>query len=171
MSPAVRVACADDFTAIREILLAAFPGAAEADLVEALRNDGDVLLELVHDDESGTPNGYSLLSRMALFAAGEMWPGAGLAPVAVVPTSQRGGVGEALIRQSLVEAAALGVAMVFVLGSPEYYGRFGFDAAAAAPFPTAFSGPNFQAILLDPRFSLPKSGLADYAPAFAALGG
>ena len=46
----VRPERAEDAAAIREILVAAFPSAAEADLVERLRRDGDLALALVADE-------------------------------------------------------------------------------------------------------------------------
>lgn len=50
-------------------------------------------------------------------------------PVAVDPAVQGGGIGTALM-VALSDAAALeGCAMVMI-GDPEYYGRFGFDARA-----------------------------------------
>ena len=47
-------------------------------------------------------------------------------PLSVHPDYQRQGVGAALVRHSLEQAKALGVAGVALTGSPEYYPRFGF---------------------------------------------
>jgi putative acetyltransferase len=62
-----------------------------------------------------------------------------LAPLAVVPGAQRGGVGGRLIEEGLRRLAESGAELVFVLGHPEYYPRFGFQPAIplglSAPYP------------------------------------
>lgn len=64
-----------------------------------------------------------------------------LAPLAVAPAAQGRGVGGALVRAGLARLDADGIDLVFVLGDPAYYGRFGFrparDAGLAAPHPLA----------------------------------
>lgn len=50
-----------------------------------------------------------------------------LGPLAVAPGAQRKGVGSALVTAGLSRMAVGGVARVFVLGDPAYYGRFGFE--------------------------------------------
>jgi putative acetyltransferase len=104
---------------------------------------------------------------MRVEADGE--PMRGLAPVAVLPERQRQGVGSALVEAGLAEARAAGIDIVFLLGEPEYYGRFGFEPLVAQPFASPYAGPYFQALVLS-DIALPASGSADYAPAFAALG-
>lgn len=62
-----------------------------------------------------------------------------LAPLAVIPEFQKQGVGGILIKQGLQHLTNAGVDLVFVLGHPGYYPRYGFAPAAvrgfAAPFP------------------------------------
>jgi predicted N-acetyltransferase YhbS len=62
-----------------------------------------------------------------------------LAPLAVLPSRQGRGVGGALIREGLGQLSAADVGLVFVLGHPAYYPRFGFQAAGrlglTAPYP------------------------------------
>ena len=67
-------------------------------------------------------------------------------------------------------ARATGEELIFVLGEPDYYRRFGFSAETARPFTSAYSGPYFMALALKPGFTPPKLGRADYAPAFATVG-
>ena len=52
-----------------------------------------------------------------------------LAPLAVSPDFQGAGVGSALIDAGLNRLRESGVALVFVLGDPAYYSRFGFEPA------------------------------------------
>lgn len=170
MSGLARAATPEDVAAIRAVLVAAFPTRAEADLVEAVRRDGDVECEFVWE-EGGEVAGHVLLSRMSILADGNAIGAAGLAPVAVLPARQGEGIGSALIERALDEARTAGLEMIFVLGNPDFYRRFGFEAALARPFLSPFAGAHFQAIALREEFSLPKSGVADYAAAFAALGG
>ncbi|MEM9618944.1 MAG: N-acetyltransferase [Pseudomonadota bacterium] len=60
-----------------------------------------------------------------------------LAPLAVAPAWQRQGVGDAIVKTGLQRLENAGVAHVFVLGDPAYYGRFGFapDESVAPPYP------------------------------------
>jgi putative acetyltransferase len=163
MTLAVRDETPADFAAIRAVNEAAFGGAQEADLVDTLRRDGDLLLSLVADD--GGVIGHVAFSRVQL--EGESDPAVALAPVAVRPEWQRRGAGTALIEHGLQRLRQSGETLVFVLGEPAYYGRFGFAAAPAARFETPYPGPYFQSLALSPR--APSAGRLRYARAFSAL--
>lgn len=166
MTLRVREGRPDDRNDLRALLLAAFPTGMEADLVERLADDGDVVLELVAEQD-GEIAGQVLFSAMNVTAGGAAVPAAGLAPVAVTAPFRRRGIADRLIREGLDQLRARGVAIVFVLGNPDYYGRFGFDRALAAPFASPYAGPYLMAAVLD---TIPQgSGTADYAPAFAAF--
>ena len=52
-----------------------------------------------------------------------------LAPLAVIPKYQIQGIGGALIKEGIKRLSKMGVALVFVVGHPEYYPRFGFISA------------------------------------------
>ena len=56
-------------------------------------------------------------------------PALGLGPLAVLPESQGTGVGSALMYAALAAAEALDESLVALLGSPEFYARFGFEPA------------------------------------------
>ncbi|MER9421693.1 N-acetyltransferase [Mesorhizobium sp. M0317] len=62
-----------------------------------------------------------------------------LGPLAVDPALKNAGIGSALMRHALAEAARLGHAAVLLVGDAPYYGRFGFSAektgALAMPGP------------------------------------
>ena len=64
-----------------------------------------------------------------------------LAPLAVVPEYQKKGIGKKLTEDGLSLLSDSGVDLVFVLGHPEYYPRFGFRPAGNdgfdAPYPIA----------------------------------
>lgn len=62
-----------------------------------------------------------------------------LAPLAVIPDFQKLGIGGKLIETGLEILSKSGTDLVFVLGYPEYYTRFGFKPATClgfeAPYP------------------------------------
>ncbi len=51
-----------------------------------------------------------------------------LGPLAVDPGLKSGGMGSALMRQAVAEAARLGHKAILLVGDAPYYGRFGFSA-------------------------------------------
>ena len=158
---------AGDAAAIRSVHVVAFPTSSEANLVEQLRSDGDVAASIIALAD-GEIAGHVLFSRMSVEADGQDLHGWGLGPVAVVPDRQRTGIGSALVEAGIGRARATGVQIIFVLGEPAYYGRFGFDAKSAAPFASPYAGAYFQALALA-SLPQPSVGRADYAPAFAGL--
>ena len=153
--------------AIRRVHAAAFPTDLEASLVEQLIADGDAAISLAAEDD-GEIVGHILFSRMEAQADGKSVDAFGLAPVAVLPERQGQGIGSELVEKGIAAARQAGADLIFVLGEPEYYGRFGFSAAAAAPFASPYAGPYFQALAIN-GMTLPASGSADYAPAFREL--
>lgn len=95
------------------------------------------------------------------------FPALGLAPVSVAPSHQRNGIGAALIRAAIT--AATDARAIFVLGEPDYYGRFDFDAACARDFASPYAGPYLQVLALGGPLPV-TTGRIDHAPAFADLG-
>ena len=168
MNLRIRPAAEGDAAAIRAVLIAAFPGSGEADLVERLAADGDLVFGFVAIDE-GEVVGYAAFSRMVVLADELRVPALALGPIAVAPDRQGRGIAGRLIECGLAAANGRGIAIVFVLGEPELYGRFGFRAQTAAPFASPYAGTHLMAQWLSsPR--APASGRADYAQAFAGLG-
>jgi putative acetyltransferase len=165
----VRPAEPADAGRIRQIHMSAFPSALEADLVERLGDDGDLVISLVAE-RSGEAIGHVALSRMRVMGDGRPVRALGLGPIAVDRPMQSTGVGSALIDAAKGIAQATGEALIFVLGEPDYYRRFGFSAATAAPFRSPYSGPYFMALALRPGEGLPEKGEAVYAPAFSRVG-
>lgn len=62
-----------------------------------------------------------------------------LGPLAVDPNVHKAGIGGALMRHVICEAARLGHGAVLLMGDPAYYGRFGFSSAVTADL--AMPGP------------------------------
>ena len=163
--PAIRQERPDDAPRVRALLVAAFAGPAEADLVDKLRAGGDLVLALVAE-LPGVAAGYVAFPRLTLDLGARSVPVIGLAPVGVAPDRQRQGIGSALIRAGLARLTDRGERLVFVLGEPAYYGRFGFtvDPEFASPY----AGPYFQTLKLAP--DAPASGAVSYPKPFAELG-
>lgn len=75
-----------------------------------------------------------------------------LAPVAVIPETQRSGVGQALIAYGLELMRSKGADVILTYGDPAYYSKSGFLPARedAAPPPYPLSMPQgWQALVLD----------------------
>ena len=155
---------ADDVSAIREVNLAAFPTAEEADLVEALRASDAWIegLSIVTEDAEGAVVGHALLTRCHVDGA----PALALAPCAVLPRLQRSGAGSAAIRAGLEAARAKGENIVLVLGHPEYYPRFGFTAASGFGIRASFDVPDeaLMALALAPDAETPRGTITYPAP-------
>ena len=158
----IRFEIETDFAEVRDLHLSAFPTAGEGDLVAALRCAGDAVLSIVAV-ESGVV-GHVMYSRMkAPFRA------LALAPVAVTAGWRRKGIADGLIRTGLAQAKRDGWEAVFVLGSPDYYARFGFGVAQAAGFQSPFAGPYLMVLALQDSGLPTTVGEVSYAPSFDNL--
>jgi putative acetyltransferase len=121
----VRAEKPEDVEAIRRVNVAAFGRESEADLVERLR--GVAFTFSFVAVESGQIVGHIFFSPVELEGGcADDSLVLGLAPVAVLPSYQRQGIGTLLIQQGLKECTRLGGKAIVVLGSPTYYPRFGF---------------------------------------------
>lgn len=76
--------------------------------------------------------GYALLSRTSVRLSGGPLEAVLLAPLCVAQPVRRTGVGTALVRRALSDAAQRGERLALVLGDPAYYARFGFEPFATA---------------------------------------
>lgn len=68
-----------------------------------------------------------------------------LAPLAVLPELQTKGVGGKLIKAGLSQLKDAGVELVFVLGHPDYYPRYGFTPAGVLGFEAPYPIPEEHA--------------------------
>jgi putative acetyltransferase len=162
MSVSLRAERPADAAKIRDIITAAFGQQEEAELVEALRLAGDLTHSLVAEAD-GEVVGHIALSRLK-----SPKNALALAPVSVAPHRQGEGIGGALIRASIEEARRSGEALIFVLGEPAYYTRFGFSLETAAPFDCIYAGDYFMALQLNIEKTSPAEVI--YADAFGGLG-
>jgi putative acetyltransferase len=142
------------------LLRSAFDGAAEAELVRALRKTGAMAGESVATWD-GRIAGYYALSHMV---APKGW--LCLAPVAVSPDRQGSGLGRRMMGM-LSEWARLSETYVVVLGQVAFYERAGFSQARAqgltSPYPLAHT------MIAGPGTDVPVAAL-QYPKAFATSG-
>jgi len=150
-----------DRPAVHSVNEAAFGRPDEADLVDALRSEGTVLLSLVAELD-GEVAGHILFSRMWVDAT----PAVALAPMAIAPRHQRHGLGGRLIRDGLAALRARDERIVIVVGHPKYYPRFGFSSAKAALIESPFPREAFMAVELEPGALDGVRGRVRYAAAF-----
>ena len=165
-----------DHSAVHTLHAAAFrpPGAGpDADVVEArltdeLRENAGFLphLSLVAVDDHGALVGHVIATRGWLEPFGTAV--LGLGPLGVRPRNQGCGVGTVLVHALLAVAEAADERLVALLGSPDYYRRFGFvpstDLGVRAPDPAW--GEHFQARWIS---GPPVQGIFRYAEPFGRL--
>lgn len=132
-----------DEPALRRLHEVAFglpEGPTVAELALALLHDPTAVPKLsLGAYEGPDPLGHVLFTSVRISGFENAARARILAPLAVHPDRQRTGVGDRLVRQGLSLLAESGCELVFVLGHPGYYGRFGFQPAGPfgflAPYP------------------------------------
>jgi putative acetyltransferase len=162
---------AGDYDAIRHIYAAAFARPEDSESVplevgvfEGLWQAGDVVHELSFTAlASDKAVGHVTASRATVAAHSVVAVG----PIGVLPEHQGAGIGSALMEALLTAADAAGVPLVVLLGSPRYYGRFGFRPARelGVTSPEPRWGDAFQARPLS-AYTPAVAGQFRYAPAF-----
>jgi putative acetyltransferase len=157
----------DDVAAVRRVNEAAFGQGAEADLVDKLREADVDLVSLVADLDGIV--GHILFTPVVVEDAGRRVVGTGLAPMAVLPSHQRQGIGSQLVTRGLAILEERGCPFVVVVGHPEYYPRFGFEPASRHGLRSQWEGiPDaaFMVRVFDPPAMAGVSGEARYGPLF-----
>ena len=150
----------------------AFGRPDEARLVQALRQSPAFIPELslvAVDDERVV--GHILFSRIVVRSSTKSHQALVLAPMAVLPARQRGGIGSSLARRGLAGARDLGHRVVIVVGHPEYYPRFGFIPAEplGVRLPFVVSPGAFMILELQADAVRGFQGEVHYPPEFAQL--
>ena len=136
-----------------------FSDGDEPELVNQLRSDGDLTLSLIAEKDRVLV-GHIAFSPVRISDRAQDWYSLG--PVSADIHLQRQGIGSALINTGIAEMKGRGARGIILLGSNEYYPRFGFEHKPQLTYP----GPPpefFQALLLAGEW---PSGEVKYAPAF-----
>lgn len=119
-----------DREAIHSVHARAFGRHDEGDLVDSLRGRVEPSVSLVAVQTEAVV-GHVFFGPVRIEADGEESRAIGLAPLAVLPEQQKRGVGSRLVEAGLRACHEVGEDVVFVLGHPSYYPRFGFQPAGA----------------------------------------
>lgn len=139
----------EDIPAIRQLTIDAFrgrpyAGGDEQDVIDRLRQCGDLTLSLVKEQED-VITGQVTFSPAICEDGSSPW--FALGPVSVLPDLHGQGVGGELIRAGLEQIAGLGALGCILTGDPNYYQRFGFDVMPDC-CPPEEPGEYFQVRLL-----------------------
>lgn len=168
----IRAETPDDMAGIHAVVALAFGRDNEARLIAALRASPDFVptLSLVAVEE-GAIVGHILFSPIAIRTPQRAVPALALAPLAVRPDRQNGGVGSALVRHGVAACRQQGHAIVVVLGHAQYYPRFGFTTARSKgvepPWPVNDAAFMVQELIAGALNGV--CGVVEYPPAFAAV--
>jgi putative acetyltransferase len=155
-----------DFAAIRDVVASAFGRADESKLVDALRDEGYARLSLVAESD-GEIVGHILFSELRIVGPHKTVAALALAPLAVVPTQQKHGIGSLLAREGLKRLTDADHRIVIVLGHPDYYPRFGFSAELARQLSSLYAGESFMALELIAGAMDGVQGNVEYPPSFS----
>jgi putative acetyltransferase len=162
----VRAELPTDVEAVHELNRAAFGGAKEAQIVDALRGAVTPLVSLVAETD-GMVVGHILFSPVTLASTPHPLV-MGLAPMAALPGHQRSGVGSALVRAGLDACRAASAVGVVVVGHAAYYPRFGFVPASRFGLSCVYDVPDevFMALELTAGSLVGHEGQVRFHPAF-----
>jgi len=142
----------------------------ESKLVERIRFSSGFIPELsLVAENKGEIVGHTLLSKAKIIQQNVEIEVIVLAPMAVKPTFQNKGIGGKLIKESLKRAKKLGFELVLLIGHPDYYPKFGFQAARTHGIElTQFDVPNnvFMVYELKKGALETTNGELIYPPAF-----
>jgi putative acetyltransferase len=166
----IRPARPEDVRAVWTVHEAAFGRPEEARLVARLRVEAHPVVSLVAERD-GRVIGHVFCSPVAIEGDPRAGHLGGLAPLGVLPDAQGGGAGGALVRAALEASRALGWELLFLLGDPAWYARFGF--VLAAPHGLHYESHAFDAAFqvheLVPGAASIARGWVRYHPAFASV--
>lgn len=136
----IKNATDSDLKDVLRIHAEAFGHNKESNLVKELLSDGSarpLLSLLAIDNEEAV--GHILFTTVRITENEGAISAMILAPLAILPDAQGKRVGGTLIKEGLRHLSELNIDLVFVLGHPAYYPRFGFRPAGSrgleAPYP------------------------------------
>jgi putative acetyltransferase len=169
MEIVVRSENENDRKSVWDINRAAFDSEDEANLVDALRDGGYVEVSLVAEAD-GKIVGHILFSRVSIITNSGTTGAVSIAPVAVLPSHQRQGIGSELVKVGLEACRRQGHKIAVVLGHPNFYPRLGFSWKLAQPLESPFGGGDaWMATELTPGALADIQGRVEYSPPFGEL--
>ena len=162
----IRAERPEDIPRIRDVNRLAFEQDQEANIVDALRSNGAALLSLVAVLDDAVV-GHILYSPARVGSL----EGAGLGPMAVLPSHQRRGIGSQLVEAGNAMLRDRSCPFIIVLGHPAFYPRFGFTAARPMGIHCEWDVPDdvFMIAVFDDDRMRGVSGLAKYRQEFSTI--
>ena len=164
--PAIRESCKADHSEIMALYPAAFP---DEDLLPVL---GELLADQTLGLSLVAVTGKNIIGHVFFTRCREpesFLQCMLLAPLAVCPEHQGRGIGSNLVTSGFEQLRENGIHRVFVLGDPNYYGRFGFTAESVVappyPLPAEWAGA-WQSVWLDDPGLSSKAGVLNVPPAW-----
>jgi putative acetyltransferase len=134
----VRAERAADVPRVREVVSGAFGAEPVAELVDGLRRSTAWRNLSFVAEEDGRVVGHVSYTRGWLDAPARLVEVLVLSPLSVDPAAQGRGVGSTLVRRTLELLHDRAEPLVFLEGSPAFYGRLGFRPGV----PSGFSAPS-----------------------------
>lgn len=130
----VRESTSEDLAALETIYPAAFPEEDLLPVVRSLEAGNAKVLSLVAEID-GAVIGHVAFTICTAGHSGRQI--AMLAPLCVVPSHHKQGLGSALVKAGFDRLKAQSVTFILVLGDPAYYSRFGFskENGVQPPYP------------------------------------
>jgi len=164
----VRTETERDHAAVHTVNTRAFGRPEEAQLVDVLRRRTHPHVSLVAEDNDEIV-GHILFTPVSLADYDGLIMG--LAPMAVVPSRQRMGIGSALVQAGLEHCGKIEAAAAVVLGHPSFYPKFGFFPASAFGLSCEYDVPaeSFMARELRVGALRSASGTVSYDAAFGEI--
>jgi len=160
----------DDRAEVYQVIAGAFPTTAEAFLVERLRFALQDRVSLVAESEDEIV-GHILFTPVTIHDGAFSRAAVALGPMGVLPGYQRQEIGSRLITAGLQACKEHGDTLVFVLGHPTFYQRFGFEPAAAKGlrYKDESYDPYFFVLELQEGSLEGNRGMVEYHPEFDKL--
>lgn len=174
MEVTIRQERPEDYKIVFDLVEAAFAGQKYSDgsehfLVERLRQSDAFIPELslvaVTDE---VVVGHILISKVNIVNGSESYDSLSLAPVSVLPSYQRKGIGGQLINAAHTVAKDLGHTSVVLLGHADYYPRFGYRKCSDFNISLPFDSADENCLIVEfvPNALQGVSGEVVYPPAF-----
>lgn len=161
-----------DFEEIHHLVARAFEQGFESELIKKIRKGRTYVPELALVAEKNHQLlGHILFSKIKIMGSNQCFDTLALAPLAVDPAYQQKGIGSMLVTRGLERAKTLGFLSVIVLGSADYYSRFGFQKASIWHIQCPFDVPEeaFMAVELVKGALQGKEGVVNYPLAFTEM--
>ena len=156
-----------DYDAVHRVNEMAFDRPEEANLVELLRDAVSGLISLVAVNDQDVI-GHILFSPVTVNNGHSSFYAIAIGPMAVFPEHQRTGIGSQLVKEGLDRCLRVGENIVFVVGHPRFYPRFGFVPARPLGFECEYSVADdvFMVAEIKEGALAGLSGMVRYHPAF-----